>query len=46
VEVVVKRFEHNGVKWLRDSNGVIYSMETQDEVGVWNEEMQTIVMNE
>ena len=46
VEVKVKRFEHNGVKWLRDSNGVIYSMETQEEVGVWNEEMQTIVMNE
>jgi hypothetical protein len=46
VEVVVKRFEHNGVKWLRDSTGVIYSMETQEEVGVWNEDMQTIVMNE
>jgi hypothetical protein len=46
VEVKVKRFEHNGVKWLRDSNGVIYSMETQEEVGVWNEEIQTIVMNE
>jgi hypothetical protein len=46
VEVCVKRFEHNGVKWLRDSMGVIYSMETQEEVGVWNEEKQTIVMNE
>jgi len=46
VEVKVKRFEHNGVKWLRDSTGVIYNMETQEEVGVWNEEMQTIVMNE
>ena len=46
MEVAVKRFEHNGVKWLRDSTGVIYSMETQEEVGVWNEEMQTIVMNE
>ena len=46
VEVAVKRFEHNGVKWLRDSTGVIYNMETQEEVGVWNEEMQTIVMNE
>jgi hypothetical protein len=46
VEVKVKRFEHNGVKWLRDSTGVIYSTETQEEVGVWNEEMQAIVMNE
>ena len=46
VEVAVKRFEHNGVKWLRDTTGVIYNMETQEEVGVWNEEMQTIVMNE
>ena len=46
MEVAVKRFEHNGVKWLRDTTGVIYNMETQEEVGVWNEEMQTIVMNE
>ena len=44
--MVVKRFEHNGVKWLRDSMGVIYNMETQEEVGVWDEEMQTIVMKE
>jgi len=26
--------------------GVIYSMEIQEEVGVWDEEAQTIVMNE
>ena len=45
IEVVVKRFEHNGVKWLRDSANVIYNMETQEEVGVWDEEAQTIVMN-
>ena len=42
----VKRFTHNGVKWLRDSTGVIYDMESQEEVGVLNEETQEIEMFE
>ena len=45
-EVHVKRFTHNGVKWLRDSTGVIYDMESQEEVGVWNEDTQEIEMYE
>ena len=46
VEVHVKRFEHNGVKWLRDGEGVIYDMESQEEVGVWKEDKQEIEMYE
>jgi hypothetical protein len=44
IEVYVKRFEHNGKKWLRDANGVIYDLESQEEVGVWNEEKKCIEM--
>jgi len=44
IEVHVKRFEHNGKKWLRDANGVIYDLESQEEVGVWNEEKKCIEM--
>ena len=42
----VKRFEHNGVKYLKSSDNILFSAETQDEVGKWNEEKQTIEFNE
>ena len=35
-DVAVVRFEHNGVKYLKDSEGYLYDPETQDEVGFWN----------
>ncbi len=44
IEVHVKRFEHNGKKWYRDNNGVIYDIESQEEVGVWIEEKKCIEM--
>jgi len=37
------KFEHDGVTYLKDANGVVYDMETQDEVGVWDEAAQKIV---
>ena len=40
---VVKRFEHNGVKYLRDEKtGTLYDTTTHEEVGIWNEETQSI----
>ena len=32
----VVRFEHDGVKYLKDSEGYLYDPETQDAVGFWN----------
>jgi hypothetical protein len=34
--VDVARFEHDGVKYLKDSDGYLYDPETQDQVGFWN----------
>lgn len=35
-DVAVVRFEHDGVKYLKDSEGYLYDPETQEEVGFWN----------
>lgn len=35
-DVAVVRFEHNGVKYLKDNEGYLYDPDTQDEVGFWN----------
>ena len=35
-EVVVAPFEHDGVKYLKDSEGYLYDPESQEEVGFWN----------
>ena len=42
----VKKFEHNGVKYLKTADNVLYLMETQEEVGKWNEEKQIIEFKE
>ena len=41
VEVV--KFEHEGIIYLRDENNVLYDMESQDEVGTWDEAAGKIV---
>jgi hypothetical protein len=42
---VVKRFEFEGVKYLKSKNtGIIYNME-QDVIGKWNESTQKIDFN-
>ena len=40
VEVV--QFEHEGTAYLKAADGILYDVETQDAVGVWNEETKTI----
>ena len=35
-DVAVVRFEHDGVDYLKDSEGYLYDPETQEEVGFWN----------
>jgi len=37
VEVKVVTFEHNGVKYLKSSEGLLYNAKTHDVVGMWNE---------
>ena len=41
-EVEVEEMEYNGVKYLKSSRGVVYDIETSEEVGVWNEETKSI----
>lgn len=40
--VSVKKFSHNGVDYLKSSEGVLYDPATQEAVGEWNEESQTM----
>ena len=35
-------FEWNGVKYIRDSKGILYDPETHDEIAFWNEAEQTV----
>jgi hypothetical protein len=39
--VTVKKFEHNGVTYLRSSNNTLYNKDS-DPVGIWNELTQSI----
>ena len=40
--VKVEKFEFKGVTYLKSGDGTMYDMETQEEIGVWNEKTQTI----
>ena len=40
--VKVMPFEHDGVKYYRDANNILYDTTTQDAIGVWNPETSTI----
>ena len=42
VEVSVDKFEHNGINYLKSSDGILYDPETQEVKGVWNESTQSI----
>ena len=35
-DVAVVRFEHDGVKYLKDTDGYLYDPDTNEEVGFWN----------
>ena len=43
VEVI--KFTHEGVEYLRDGDGAVYDMESQEEVGEWDEESNTLTLN-
>jgi len=40
--VVVKKFTHKDVTYLKSSTNVLYDVKTQDPIGLWNESTQTI----
>jgi hypothetical protein len=40
--VTVKKFEHEGVKYLKSSDGVLYDAKSQEVVGKWNETTKSI----
>lgn len=46
VVVKVKRFEHEGKMYLRTIENVLYDVETEDEIGVFNEERRMIEYRE
>jgi hypothetical protein len=41
-KISVSRIEIGGVKYLKSTANVLYVPETQEEVGIWNPETQTI----
>ena len=41
-EVSVRVFEHEGVRWLKDDDDVLYDPETHEEVGRWSEAHQVV----
>jgi hypothetical protein len=41
-EVEVEEFEYEGVTYLKSNKGVVYDMETSEEIGRWNEENKRI----
>ena len=41
--VKVRKFEHDGTTYLLDENtNILYDVESQDEVGIWNPETKSI----
>jgi len=43
---LVSKFEHNGKKYLKSENNVVYDIETQDAIGVWNPDIKMIELHE
>jgi len=37
-EVEVEKFEHDGIVYLKDGEGTVYDMESQDAIGTWDGE--------
>ena len=42
-DITVQEFTHKGIKYLRSDENVLYDPTTQDVVGVWDENTQTIM---
>jgi hypothetical protein len=45
-EVSCTKFEFNGKKYLKSTKNVLYDIESQDEIGVWNDKEQKIEYSE
>ena len=41
-EIEVCKFKHNGILYLRSEDGVIYDIESQEPIGIWNEISKSI----
>jgi hypothetical protein len=41
-EVEVEEIEYEGTKYLRSAQGIVYDMETSEEIGRWNNETKSI----
>ena len=41
-EIRVVKFEHDGVKYLRDGDDYLYDPETEEEIAFWNEDDQCV----
>ena len=41
-EVEVEEIEYQGVRYLKSVKGVVYDIETSEEIGIWNEERKSI----
>lgn len=41
-EVEVEEMEYDGVKYLRSAKGIVYDIETSEEIGRWNEKTKSI----
>ena len=44
--VKVKRVKINGKDYLKSGNNVLYDVDTNDAIGVWDENKQEIILNE
>jgi hypothetical protein len=44
--ITVKRVKINNQNYLKSSNNVLYDVETNDAIGVWDENKQEIILNE
>ena len=45
-EVSCTKFEFNGKTYLKSTKNVLYDMESQDEIGIWNDKEQKIEYSE
>jgi hypothetical protein len=41
-EVEVEEIEYQGVRYLKSVKGVVYDIETSEEIGRWNDESKSI----
>ena len=45
VKISAKKFEHNGKKYAKDQNGIVYDRATCEAIGKWDEEKQDIILD-